>query len=606
MAYRIKIRSFPHGEGLAQTAFKDEIVDLSDIDIARAVRFGAIDVGTVLPSGTPSAPNRDAVFRREDTGVLEAFAADKWVGVEVGGAPTRSTVLLGTIMNSNPSLKDYNDWQQKIAPRGIDLLMLFNGWSDQLLFNGNKTVADALDAVLITAWQPAPNVQGTDFNGKLGDVTRKVAGVEILNAYLLASANAVKAYNKPVIVRLAHEFNGDWNSYGYEQPTPGESPEEFIAGWKYVVDFFRAQNVSNVLWAWTPNSWDRQVGDPGNIHSTDPVPYYPGDDYVDIIGLDGYQNVKNPTDETPEHIFLDNYHTLTSLTSKPFIIAETGVAEEASVSKATWFNQLFAMVRDKMPRCVAVCYWSRFDVVNGEGDYTIDSSGANASALAAFKKGVNGIPMHLPSKVEVPGWKPQTDRSPAKRVPPYYSRAWAPDGVAGGMPFKVLEENFPYIDIAGSDFTIVTATPHCWMGPTLRAGESYTRLTVLLGTGAEAGGVHTWFAITDMLGNLLGVTNDINAVNLGATVNPSNFTFAAPVERQAETPTRVWVVQEATSLNTFRGKTIGNTVNTTSVSPLKSGKVATAMHVPADFPASGIGAIVAPAVPQFLPWVGIG
>lgn len=80
----------------------------------------------------------------------------------------------------------------------------------------------------------------------------------------------------PVIFRPWHEHNGDWFWWG----TPHHcTPDEFVSLWRFTVDYLRSnKNVHSVLYAWSPNwSWKDEyfVG-------------YPGDDYVDVFGLDAY------------------------------------------------------------------------------------------------------------------------------------------------------------------------------------------------------------------------------------------------------------------------------------------------------------------------------
>lgn len=80
----------------------------------------------------------------------------------------------------------------------------------------------------------------------------------------------------PIIFRPWHEHNGNWFWWG----TPHHcTPGQFSALWRFTVDYLRKEKgVHNLLYAWSPNwSWKPEyfVG-------------YPGDDYVDVFGLDVY------------------------------------------------------------------------------------------------------------------------------------------------------------------------------------------------------------------------------------------------------------------------------------------------------------------------------
>jgi len=88
----------------------------------------------------------------------------------------------------------------------------------------------------------------------------------------------------PVIFRPYHEHNGDWFWWG-KGPA---SEQDFIALWQFTVNYLKNdKNVHNLLYAFSPDR--SRIKDPAN-----PIEYlygYPGDDYVDIIGVDNYFDV---------------------------------------------------------------------------------------------------------------------------------------------------------------------------------------------------------------------------------------------------------------------------------------------------------------------------
>ena len=77
-----------------------------------------------------------------------------------------------------------------------------------------------------------------------------------------------------VIVRLAWEFNGDWN------PWAASDPAAFVGCWQHV--FTAAESVAPALrWDWTVNRG-------ANPPLLDARAAWPGKKYVDIIGIDSY------------------------------------------------------------------------------------------------------------------------------------------------------------------------------------------------------------------------------------------------------------------------------------------------------------------------------
>lgn len=86
-----------------------------------------------------------------------------------------------------------------------------------------------------------------------------------------------------VIWRPLHEMNGGWAWWQRQKP------ESFIALWRHMFNYFTyVKGLNNLLWAYSPssnnNQWDR-----GASH------LYPGDKYVDLVGLDKYMEIgENP------------------------------------------------------------------------------------------------------------------------------------------------------------------------------------------------------------------------------------------------------------------------------------------------------------------------
>ncbi|WNH11329.1 glycoside hydrolase family 26 protein [Thalassobellus suaedae] len=86
----------------------------------------------------------------------------------------------------------------------------------------------------------------------------------------------------PFIFRPFHEFDGDWFWWGASYCTP----QQFIALWQFTVDYLRdTLNVNNILFAFSPDN--------SFISASEYLERYPGDNYVDIIGMDNYGDLNN-------------------------------------------------------------------------------------------------------------------------------------------------------------------------------------------------------------------------------------------------------------------------------------------------------------------------
>jgi mannan endo-1,4-beta-mannosidase len=81
-----------------------------------------------------------------------------------------------------------------------------------------------------------------------------------------------------VIWRPLHEMNGGWFWWG------AHAPADFIAVWRHMFDYLtNTKKLHNLIWAYSPNHGQKPADQ-----------YYPGDTYVDLVGLDAYTDHINP------------------------------------------------------------------------------------------------------------------------------------------------------------------------------------------------------------------------------------------------------------------------------------------------------------------------
>jgi beta-mannanase len=165
-------------------------------------------------------------------------------------------------------------------------------------------------------------------------------------------------------------MNGSW--YPWSEQVNGNRPGDFVAAWRHVTGVFAATKATNVTWAWAPN-----VPYPG---STPLGALYPGDAYVGRVGVDGY-NWSTLQPGSVWHSFGDvvgpGVAQLTSLTTKPVYVSETGCPEVGG-DKAAWITDMWAWLAAH-PEIRGVT-WFDFDK---ETDWRIDSSDASLHAFAA-------------------------------------------------------------------------------------------------------------------------------------------------------------------------------------------------------------------------------
>lgn len=200
------------------------------------------------------------------------------------------------------------------------------------------------------------------------------------DTYLRRSALQAAAVGKPFIVRFGHEMNGFWYPWGqpralHPQSLPSNAantPAAYVAAYRHVVQVFRANGASNVSFMWSPNVTDANP-------SLTLKSLYPGDTYVDVIGLSGYLEKPTDTFEGRYRTTLDELAGIGG--SKPIIVAETG-----AVASATRAPQLTAMLSAMTaePRINGLIYFSQPDK---SIDYRIDT---DTDAQAAITSALEG------------------------------------------------------------------------------------------------------------------------------------------------------------------------------------------------------------------------
>lgn len=204
------------------------------------------------------------------------------------------------------------------------------------------------------------------------------------DAYLDQIVDAALAYPYDVYVRPWPEMNGDWQAF---QPTPdgakanGGTPAEFVAAWRHVVDHLRSAGVDNVRWVFNPTV-DTYA------ETTHVADIWPGVDYVDVIGLDGFNWGKDAAWgewRSFTDVFAKQYRRLTALhPTAPMWICEIGSKEprladgaprDRTQSKARWIKDM--MRARRFPRIDTVIWFNEAK----ERDWRIESSRGSLRAM---------------------------------------------------------------------------------------------------------------------------------------------------------------------------------------------------------------------------------
>jgi beta-mannanase len=189
--------------------------------------------------------------------------------------------------------------------------------------------------------------------------------------YLRQWGTALANWGQPVLLRYAHEMNGNW--YPWSDGMNNNAAGSYIAAWRHVHDVLQAQGASNISWVWSPNI--------PYTGSTSLASVYPGAAWVDVVALDGYNWGTATTWSSwtaPATLFGGGLSQLRTLApEKPILIAETASAESGG-SKASWNTDLIAYLAAQ-PDVIGFVWFDH----NKEVDWRTTSSATSASAFAA-------------------------------------------------------------------------------------------------------------------------------------------------------------------------------------------------------------------------------
>jgi mannan endo-1,4-beta-mannosidase len=173
-----------------------------------------------------------------------------------------------------------------------------------------------------------------------------------INDWFIATLNLEAAnlkrlsdQNIPVIWRPYPEMNapagGGWNWWG------GVDPTDYKRLWIYTYNYLtQTKGLHNLLFAWTPVVWS-----PNNTGSG-LQPLYPGDQYVDIVGFDAYDQGADMSGLTKTF-----YTTIQGFTIKPIAMAEYGYCPGGTTCSSQDLSPLIKSIKNNIPNTVFWMNW---------------------------------------------------------------------------------------------------------------------------------------------------------------------------------------------------------------------------------------------------------
>ncbi len=203
-----------------------------------------------------------------------------------GGSAGPADGTLG--MRVGSGLFDLEAFETAEEELGTELLytVQFTGRQSQKDMNGSAfgllaapeaelpLVADRIDlSISVPLGFGRVNAKTDDGQAAIAENFELVVGGEYDDAYRRVAARLIEAGYDDAIIRLGHEFNGAWS------PWSSRGNEElYISAYRHVHDVLASES-DGFRFDWTAMrpGWDEWA-----------VSAYPGDDYVDIVGMDIY------------------------------------------------------------------------------------------------------------------------------------------------------------------------------------------------------------------------------------------------------------------------------------------------------------------------------
>ncbi|QKJ29376.1 glycosyltransferase [Mucilaginibacter mali] len=233
----------------------------------------------------------------------------------------------------------------------FDIVSVYLSWGDQPKCFVPAALMDSIyrnNSTPMITWEPWQNL----FSGFAGQKDESVFAHILAGKYddyITRMAGQLRALNRPVFLRFAHEADNPaypWSAAGKN------TPEDFKAAWKYVHNLFIANGAWNVTWVWNP--WTPKAAET----------YFPGYAYIDWIGITGLNYGKYGIDGRSwsfKQIYMP-YHRLKIMKwGIPVMIAEMGSVKEA-VDQTAWLQAGIQSTRYSFPEIKGlVLFNSAFD-----------------------------------------------------------------------------------------------------------------------------------------------------------------------------------------------------------------------------------------------------
>ncbi|WP_281888247.1 stalk domain-containing protein [Paenibacillus sp. YYML68] len=269
-------------------------------------------------------------------------------------------MYMGIYPERDPQMMNYYDRSESIYGRKHALYLLYTQVG-KAFPKQYVTRAKQVGAALQVGWEP---MEGLD---------------AVSESTVRAWAKEAKAAGIPIFLRYASEMNGNWI------PWHGD-PAKYISNWRMVHDIME-QEAPNVAMVWSPSDVPTYAMDA----------YYPGDAYVDWVGVslysEPYENgdPKQGNMQATSPVERLDYLYRNYSDRKPIMISETAVSHYANIPQESFteygamnLERLYGIMPYKYPRLKSITYFNvNLEMKESKNNYLLRD---NETMMSLYKK----------------------------------------------------------------------------------------------------------------------------------------------------------------------------------------------------------------------------
>ena len=184
-----------------------------------------------------------------------------------------------------------------------------------------------------------------------------------------AWAKGAKEFGSPILAEYGTEVNGDWFPWNgvynggsqtakYGDKNKADGPERFRDAYKRIIRISREQGAYNIKWVFHAN-WSDWPNEPWNFFEQ----YYPGDDWIDWIGVSAYGA------QTPMQDHVENFRSMVDVAyprlvkmapKKPVVVLEFSCTSgNPNADQAKWAEAALKDITSfRWPKIMAFSWWN--------------------------------------------------------------------------------------------------------------------------------------------------------------------------------------------------------------------------------------------------------